>query len=71
MSRPQELPNGYYVGVHDMVGNVAEWINACDASQARPTACETIGGSYTDGNGCTFQSQTPRRTAAKRWVPLL
>lgn len=45
--------NGFYEGVFDMVGNVAEWINACDAEQGASDGCITIGGSYGDANGCT------------------
>ena len=45
--------DGFYSGVFDMVGNVAEWVNACDASLGAADGCETIGGSYADTLGCS------------------
>jgi sulfatase modifying factor 1 len=45
--------DGFYAGVYDMVGNVAEWVDACEASLGASDACEIIGGSYADGHGCT------------------
>ncbi|MDF3067872.1 MAG: hypothetical protein K0R38_3473 [Polyangiaceae bacterium] len=43
-------------GVFDMVGNVAEWVNACDATQGAADGCETIGGSYAESGTCTLSS---------------
>ena len=48
--------SGFYTGVHDLVGNVAEWVNACDATKGATDGCETIGGSFADDNGCTGSS---------------
>lgn len=48
-----EACNGFYDGVFDMVGNVAEWVNACDAGEGASDGCITIGGTYADANGCT------------------
>lgn len=45
--------NGFARGVFDMVGNVAEWVAACDASQGSADGCETTGGSYADALGCS------------------
>jgi formylglycine-generating enzyme len=47
---------GFYQGVFDMVGNVAEWVNACDASSGSFDGCETIGGSYADNGTCSLSS---------------
>jgi len=52
--------NGFYPGVHDMVGNVAEWVDACEASLGASDGCETIGGSYADSSGCTGSSSKHR-----------
>lgn len=43
-------------GVFDMVGNVAEWVNACDANSGAVDGCETIGGSFSDNGTCTLSS---------------
>jgi formylglycine-generating enzyme required for sulfatase activity len=43
-------------GVFDMVGNVAEWVNACDANSGAVDGCETIGGSFADNGTCTLSS---------------
>jgi formylglycine-generating enzyme len=45
--------SGFYAGVSDMVGNVAEWVNACDANVGAVDGCETIGGSYADTATCS------------------
>lgn len=47
---------GFPDGVFDMVGNVAEWVNACDASSGAIDGCETIGGSYLDSGTCSLSS---------------
>jgi sulfatase modifying factor 1 len=47
---------GFYAGVVDMVGNVAEWVNACDATAGAVDGCETIGGSYADTATCSTSS---------------
>jgi formylglycine-generating enzyme len=44
---------GVYVGLFDMVGNVAEWIDACDATNNGWDGCETIGGTFADDNPCS------------------
>jgi formylglycine-generating enzyme required for sulfatase activity len=43
-------------GVFDMVGNVAEWVNACDANSGAADGCETIGGSFADDGTCSLSS---------------
>lgn len=43
-------------GVFDMVGNVAEWVNACDANSGATDGCETIGGSFADDGTCSLSS---------------
>ncbi|HEX2672904.1 MAG TPA: SUMF1/EgtB/PvdO family nonheme iron enzyme [Polyangiaceae bacterium] len=48
--------DGFYDGGFDMVGNVAEWVNACDASSGSFDGCETIGGSYADNGTCSLSS---------------
>jgi formylglycine-generating enzyme required for sulfatase activity len=47
---------GFYPGLMDMLGNVAEWVDACDANSGAGDGCETIGGSYTDTPTCSFSS---------------
>ena len=47
---------GFATEVFDMVGNVAEWVNACDASSGAVDGCETIGGSYLDNGTCNLSS---------------
>ena len=51
-----ERCGGFYAGVYDLVGNAAEWVNACDASLGSTDGCETIGGSYADDGTCTLSS---------------
>lgn len=51
-----ESCGGYYDGVFDMVGNVAEWVNACDAQNGSFDGCEVIGGSYADNGTCSLSS---------------
>jgi formylglycine-generating enzyme required for sulfatase activity len=47
---------GYYDGVYDMLGNVAEWVDACDAVEGAVDGCEVMGGSYADSSTCTSSS---------------
>ncbi len=47
---------GFPDGVFDMVGNVAEWLNACDANNGADDGCETIGGGYTQNGTCSLSS---------------
>lgn len=47
---------GFADGLFDMVGNVAEWVDACDASSGAADGCETIGGSYLDSGTCSLSS---------------
>jgi formylglycine-generating enzyme len=44
---------GVYPHVLDMVGNVAEWVDACDASNDGWDGCETIGGTFADNLSCS------------------
>jgi formylglycine-generating enzyme len=48
--------DGHYDGIRDMVGNVSEWVNACDATAGAVDGCETIGGSYANGTTCSSSS---------------
>lgn len=43
---------GFSSGVFDMVGNVAEWVNACEAN----LGCQTIGGHYAESGTCSLSS---------------
>jgi sulfatase modifying factor 1 len=43
---------GHYEGLYDMVGNVEEWIDSCDADAANTDHCAVIGGSeYSNSDG--------------------
>ena len=44
---------GVYPGLYDMVGNVAEWVDACDAKHDGWDGCETIGGSFMNTLPCS------------------
>jgi formylglycine-generating enzyme required for sulfatase activity len=39
--------NAPFAGVYDLVGNVNEWVNACDSDDTH-TMCAFVGGSFTD-----------------------
>jgi formylglycine-generating enzyme required for sulfatase activity len=45
--------SGCYGGVSDMLGNAAEWVDACDANAGAADGCETIGGSFVDMPTCS------------------
>jgi sulfatase modifying factor 1 len=45
--------NGFYKGVYDMIGNAAEWVDACDGSSGAADGCETTGGSFANASACT------------------
>jgi formylglycine-generating enzyme required for sulfatase activity len=47
---------GFYAGLSDMLGNVAEWVDACDAENGAIDGCETIGGSFEDMPLCNSSS---------------
>lgn len=53
--------NGGYSGLFDMIGNVAEWVDACDATSGASDGCETSGGSYLDASACTGSSLKHRK----------
>jgi formylglycine-generating enzyme required for sulfatase activity len=40
---------GGYEKLYDMVGNVEEWLDACQVDPARGERCGVIGGHYFDG----------------------
>ncbi len=40
---------GYYPGLFDMEGNVAEWVDVCDANTGESDVCHALGGSMVDG----------------------
>jgi formylglycine-generating enzyme len=43
---------GHYEGLYDMVGNVEEWIDSCDADTTNTDHCAAIGGSeYSESDG--------------------
>ena len=48
-----EKCSGFYPGVFDMLGNVAEWVNACDANLGPADGCETIGGNFASTPTCS------------------
>lgn len=37
--------NGFYKGVYDMIGNVREWIDACETENGNADLCAVMGGS--------------------------
>ena len=41
---------GFYPGLFDMEGNVAEWVDGCDGSTGPTDVCYLMGGNITDGN---------------------
>lgn len=45
---------GHYEGLYDMVGNVEEWIDSCDADTTKTDHCAVIGGSVyaQEDSGC-------------------
>ncbi len=44
---------GFYPGVFDMLGNVAEWVDACDGKLGQTDGCETIGGNFATTPTCS------------------
>jgi formylglycine-generating enzyme len=44
---------GYYPGVFDMLGNAAEWVDACDGKLGPTDGCETIGGNFAATPTCS------------------
>ena len=48
--------NGFYGGAYDLIGNAAEWVNACVSAAGAADGCETTGGSYADSSACTGSS---------------
>lgn len=48
--------NGNHDGVFDLVGNVSEWVNSCDATVGAADGCETIGGSFAESPTCSSSS---------------
>ena len=48
-----EKCSGFYPGVFDMLGNAAEWVDACDANLGPNDGCETIGGNFTTTPTCS------------------
>jgi hypothetical protein len=44
---------GYYPGLFDMEGNVAEWVDGCDGNTGPADTCYLMGGNVTD-NGSSF-----------------
>ncbi|MEO8179277.1 MAG: SUMF1/EgtB/PvdO family nonheme iron enzyme [Deltaproteobacteria bacterium] len=52
---------GYYPGVFDMEGNVAEWIDGCEGSSGPTDTCYLMGGGIFDNSGsyCTEVYEGP------------
>jgi hypothetical protein len=42
---------GYYPGLFDMQGNVAEWVDGCDGNTGPTDICYLMGGNITDNGG--------------------
>lgn len=42
---------GYYPGLFDMEGNVAEWVDICDGDTGADDVCYPVGGSFIDESG--------------------
>ena len=54
-------------GLLDMVGNVAEWIDACETADGEFAECEVLGGSFlSSGAEATCASIAPAARSAKR-----
>lgn len=45
--------HGFHAGLFDMLGNVTEWVDACDASLGPIDGCQTIGGSFATNPTCS------------------
>jgi hypothetical protein len=45
------LCEGYYPGVFDMEGNVAEWVDACEGTSGPTDTCYLMGGGIFDNSG--------------------
>jgi formylglycine-generating enzyme len=61
---------GGYPGIFDMVGNVAEWENACDAVPFDAgDRCSTRGGNWRDDRSCyQNDSEVPTTSGASRGI---
>lgn len=57
---------GFYTGLFDLEGNVAEWVDSCDSTDAGAADnCHLLGGSYLDNQSyCTEQYASPRNDTA-------
>jgi sulfatase modifying factor 1 len=51
-----EQCGGYYPGIFDMLGNAAEWVDACDDNLGQADGCETIGGNFSTTPTCSSSS---------------
>jgi sulfatase modifying factor 1 len=53
---------GYFPGVFDMEGNVAEWVDSCEGSNGATDTCYLMGGGIFDNSGsyCTEVYEPPR-----------
>jgi hypothetical protein len=55
---------GFYPGLFDMEGNVAEWVDACDAESGAADTCYALGGSTVDSESyCTHTPDEYTRDA--------
>ncbi len=56
---------GYYPGIFDMVGNVAEWVDLCDGQTGKDDPCYLLGGSVVDSKAyCTADYTAYTRSGA-------
>lgn len=58
---------GGYLGLFDMSGSVAEWVDSCSAAKGLSDACHIRGGSYTATSEqlrCDWQGATSRDTSS-------
>lgn len=55
-SMPSCQPQGAYAGVYDLSGNVAEWVDACEASESSQDHCRVLGGDYVGNGDVSFLS---------------
>lgn len=56
---------GGFAGIFDLVGNVAEWVDACEAANGPDDECEVLGGSFLSSGGeatCTSIEPAARKS---------
>ncbi|MBN2191268.1 MAG: SUMF1/EgtB/PvdO family nonheme iron enzyme [Polyangiaceae bacterium] len=57
---------GYFEGLFDMVGNVAEWVDSCEGTEGASDICPLLGGSIQEAKGSCpmYAYQYPRDATA-------